>query len=136
MARITAALLEEQRHVEAKRLGGLEVDHQLELDWGLDGKIARLLTLEDAIGIDRRAPKIIGHVNSVGQQAAEFSEEAVRINGRAAVGTSQRYDLYAMGIREAIRHRDKATIRLACLRGNNNECENDGDGARLLQQRG
>jgi ABC-type uncharacterized transport system substrate-binding protein len=42
----------------------------------LYGKLARLLTLEDSIGIGRRAPKIIGHLNSVGQHAADFSEEA------------------------------------------------------------
>src|SRR6516162_1085367 len=90
--------LQRQWHGKTERFGGLEVDHQLELDWGLDGKIARLLALEDAIGIGRRAPKVIGHVNSVGQQAAKFSEEAVRIDGREAVASSQRYDLYAMGI--------------------------------------
>ena len=71
-----------QRHVEAERLGGLEVDHQLKLDWGLDGKLARLRALEDAIGIGRCAPKIIGQVKSVGQQAADFSEETERIDGR------------------------------------------------------
>ena len=64
-----------RRHVEAERLGGLEVDHQLELDRGLDGKLARLRALEDAIGIARRAPIIIEQVISVGQQAAEFSED-------------------------------------------------------------
>ena len=63
------------RHREAERLGGLEVDLQLELDRGLDGKLARLRALEDSIGIGRRAPIIIELVNSVGQQAAEFSEE-------------------------------------------------------------
>ena len=68
-----------QRHLEAERLGGLEVDHQLELGRGLDGKLARLLALEDAIGIGRRAPKIINQVNSVGQQAAEFSEDTEMI---------------------------------------------------------
>jgi len=59
-----------QRYVEAKHVGGLEIDHELELDWGLDGKLARLRALEDAIGIGRRAPKIIKPVISVGQQAA------------------------------------------------------------------
>ncbi len=39
---------------KAERLGSLEVDDQLELDWGLDGKLARLLALDDAIGICRR----------------------------------------------------------------------------------
>ena len=45
-------------HGKAERLCGLEVDHQLELDWGLDGKLARFLALEDAIDIGRRSPKI------------------------------------------------------------------------------
>src|ERR1700736_4770172 len=58
---MVGALLEEQRHVEAERLRGLEIDRQLELDRGLDGKLARLLALEDAIGIGRRASKIISH---------------------------------------------------------------------------
>jgi hypothetical protein len=56
---LVGELLEMQRHVEAERLGGLEIDHQLELDRGLDGKLARLRALEDAIGIGRRAPEII-----------------------------------------------------------------------------
>ena len=47
---LVGTLLEKERHVEAERPGGLEVDHQLELDRGLDGKIARLRALEDAIG--------------------------------------------------------------------------------------
>jgi hypothetical protein len=42
---LVGALLEKPRHVEAERFGGLEVDHELELDWGLDGKPARFLAL-------------------------------------------------------------------------------------------
>jgi hypothetical protein len=42
---LVGALLEMERHVEAERLRGLEVDHQFELDRGLDGKLARLLAL-------------------------------------------------------------------------------------------
>jgi hypothetical protein len=34
---LVGALLELQRHAEAERLGGLHIDHQLELDQGLDG---------------------------------------------------------------------------------------------------
>ena len=64
-----------ERDVEAQRLGGLEIDHQLELDRGLDRKVGRLRALEDAIGIGRRASIIIDRVVSVGQQAAKFSEE-------------------------------------------------------------
>ena len=54
---LVGALLEMQRHVKAECLGGLEVDNQLELGWGLDGKLARLRAPQDAINIDRRAPK-------------------------------------------------------------------------------
>src|SRR3954449_10800410 len=97
------ALLELNGYIEAERLGGLEIDHQLELDRSLDGKLARLGALEDAIGIRRRAPKIIDHVISVGQQAAEFSEETVRIEGRETVASRQRCDLRAMGVQERIR---------------------------------
>src|SRR6266516_1233593 len=101
------------------RRGSPEIDHQLELGWKLDGKFAGLRALEDAIGIDRRAPKIIGQVNSVGQQAAEFSEETERIDGRETVASRQRYDLYSMREREVVRHHDQDAIRPASLRGNN-----------------
>jgi hypothetical protein len=57
---LVGALLEMQRHVETERLGGLEVDHQLELDRGLDGKLVRFRALEDTIGIGRRAPITVG----------------------------------------------------------------------------
>src|SRR6266478_2189491 len=82
---LVGALLEMQRHVEAERLGGLEIDYQLELYWGLDRKLARLRAPQNLIHIRRRAPKIIGRVISVGQQAAEFSKEPVRIDGREKV---------------------------------------------------
>ena len=69
------------RHIEAKRLGGLEVDRQLELDRALDGKLARFRALKDAIGIGRGAPKIMDQISSVGQQATELSEVTERIDG-------------------------------------------------------
>jgi hypothetical protein len=65
--------------LSSNRLGGLEVDNQFELDRGLNGKLARLLALEDAIDIDCRAPIGIELVNSIGQQAAEFSEGSARL---------------------------------------------------------
>jgi hypothetical protein len=56
--RVGTLLEEEHWHVEAERLGGLEVDRQLELDRDLDRKLARLVALEDAMGIGCRAPKL------------------------------------------------------------------------------
>src|SRR4029453_10939490 len=89
---LVGALLKQRRHVEAERLGGLEVDHQLELDRGLDWKLARFCALEDAIDIRRRGPKIIDQVISVGQQGADCSELTVRIDGWEAVAGRQRCD--------------------------------------------
>src|SRR5215510_12351709 len=74
-------------HFEPERLGGLQVDHQLELDWGLDRKLTCLLSLEDAIDITRRAPKIIVLVNDVGQQATDFSEVTVWIDSRETIAS-------------------------------------------------
>jgi hypothetical protein len=39
---IVGELSELHRHIQAERFGGLEVDHQLELGRGLDGKLAPL----------------------------------------------------------------------------------------------
>ena len=63
------------RHGERKRLRGLEVDHELELDWCLNGKLARFRTAQHAINIVRRKPKLIALLISVAQQAAEFGEK-------------------------------------------------------------
>jgi hypothetical protein len=84
---LVGELLELHWHIEAERLGRLEIDDKLELGWRLHWKLARLLALEDAIDIGRRAPKIIGPVNAVGQQAANFSEETEWIDGRETIAS-------------------------------------------------
>src|SRR5262245_54484523 len=103
------------RDFDAERPRGFEVEHQLELDGGLDRKLARLLALEDAVDVAGRPPIIIEHVISVGQEATDFSVQTVWIDGRETVANSQRCDFYAMGVQERIRHHDNAAIRLVCL---------------------
>jgi hypothetical protein len=61
---------ERRRHVEAQRLGGLEVDRQLELGRKLNWKISRFFTSQDAIDIRRGSSIHIDRVNAVGHQAA------------------------------------------------------------------
>ena len=78
---------ERRRHFKAERLRGLEIDHQLELGRRLNWQLGRFLALEDAIGIGRREAKIIELVNSVGQQAADFSEDSARIDGRETIAS-------------------------------------------------
>ena len=46
---LVGALLEQQRYLEAKCLGGLEVNDQVELHRKLHGKISRLLAFEDSV---------------------------------------------------------------------------------------
>src|SRR5262249_44882112 len=46
---VVGALPQEQRHVEAERLGGFQIDHQLELVRSLDGELARFCALEYAV---------------------------------------------------------------------------------------
>jgi hypothetical protein len=45
------------RHVEAARLGGLEIDDQLIFCWRLDRQVARLFSPEDAVDITARRPR-------------------------------------------------------------------------------
>ena len=78
-----------------------------------DRQIGRLLALEDAIAIGRRAPKIIGRVISVGQQAANFRELMERIDRGNTVARGQRCDLHAMVGQENIRHRDQTAVWVA-----------------------
>jgi hypothetical protein len=56
---LVGALLEQRRHVQAERLRSFEIDGQHEINWGLNGKVARLLALENAISVLCCAPKII-----------------------------------------------------------------------------
>src|SRR5215471_7718373 len=108
-----------QRHVEPELLGGLQIDNQLKLGRGLDRKFARFCAPQDAINVDRRAPKIVNKVISVGQQTANLSVETRWINGGKTVTRSQRRDLLSMDRQESTRHHDKPTIRLACIAGDN-----------------
>jgi hypothetical protein len=55
---LVGALLHEKRHLQPKRLGRLKVDNQFVLGRRLNRQLARLLALEDAINVARRAPEV------------------------------------------------------------------------------
>src|SRR5215813_1833213 len=73
---VVGALPQEQRHVEAERLGGFQIDHQLELVRSLDGELARFCALEDAVTIGCCTPELAEWINAVGHQAAGFGKES------------------------------------------------------------
>ena len=60
-----------------------------------------LLPLEDAIDIGRKL-EMMARLTSVGQQTAGLSEETPRTDGWQTVASSQRDDLHAMDIHEAM----------------------------------
>src|SRR6516225_645777 len=72
-------------NLEAKRLGGLEVDGQFELRWLLNGKIGRLGSLEDAIDIRSRTPEIVEGIRSIRHQATSRDAYPVGEDGRHSV---------------------------------------------------
>src|SRR5215471_5715367 len=62
---LVGALLEQRWNLETERLGGFQVDDELELDRELDGKVTRLLAFEDSVHIGRGAPIIVTDVVAV-----------------------------------------------------------------------
>src|SRR6516164_3390753 len=114
---LVGAREQRRRHLDAERPGGLQIDDKLEFDGGLNGKVARLFALQDAIRIGRRAPKIIGPVLSVGEQPTKFSEKTLSINGRESIASRQRCNLRAVSDRERVQNHEKAAIRFAGLCG-------------------
>ena len=65
-----------RRDGEAKRLGGLEVQHQLVPRRRLHRQVGGLLALEDAIDIAGRAPGQVDQIGPIGDQAAAGNEGA------------------------------------------------------------
>jgi hypothetical protein len=65
-----------QRDGDAQRLGGLEVDEELDLGCLLDRQVRGLFALEDVIDITCRAPELVDRIGPVGDQAADLSRRA------------------------------------------------------------
>src|SRR5262245_58810687 len=100
-----------RRYFEAERLGGLQVDYQLVLRWGLHGEVSRFLAPQDAIDVAGRAAVRVDRVGPVGDQAARSGIEAERVDRRQAEPGSQRDDQVAMHVCEPARRNDQAAIR-------------------------
>ena len=69
---LVGELLKLQRHVEAKRLGRLEVDNDLEFRWMLHRQISGLRAPEQFIGVYSPLPELVSRIEPVGDQSALF----------------------------------------------------------------
>jgi len=63
-----------RREREAKRLGRLEVDDQLECSRLLDGEIGGFGALENLVDIGGGTPIVVGPTRSIGQETADLHE--------------------------------------------------------------
>jgi hypothetical protein len=62
------------RDRQAERLGGLEVDHEIELGRLLDGEICRVGPLQNLRDEARRAPLHLGEIRTVGHEPSRFRD--------------------------------------------------------------
>jgi hypothetical protein len=65
-----------QRHIEAERLGGLEVDEDFEFRWMLHGQIGGFYAPEYLISIDCPLSELIDRIEAIGDQSKRFLAEA------------------------------------------------------------
>jgi hypothetical protein len=80
---------------EAERLGGFQVDDEMELGRLLHGQIRRLRTLENPAAVDADLAECVGPVRSVAHQPASCGKGAVDVDRRQTVLQRQRRNLGA-----------------------------------------
>src|SRR5437660_453652 len=88
------------REREAKRLGGLHVDDQLDFRDLLDREVGRFLALEDPAGVGADNTKVARKTASIAHQTAGRGELAILVDRGHRVAERQRGELLAPAIEE------------------------------------
>src|SRR5262249_43427617 len=91
-----------RRNVETKRLGGLEIDDELELGRLNDRKVAHLASLEDARNIGAGLSVAVREACAVAHQATVPHECLLLVDGWEGMLCSQRHDVVAAAVEEWI----------------------------------
>src|SRR5262249_39740943 len=90
------------RYVEADLFGGLPINNQFELGWGLHRQLGRLGTFENAVNIGGRTLKQIVDIDSIRDQPLPFHHETIWIDGRDTVARCESDDQLVMSHRENV----------------------------------
>src|SRR5438309_6314353 len=83
---LVSAYHEGQRHVDAERLGGFEVDDQFKPAGLLDGELGRLGALQDLVHIHRAAPKQVIDVRAICDETTDLDKLQRLGHERQSVG--------------------------------------------------
>src|SRR5262245_9884691 len=113
---LVSAAKQGRRNREAERLGGREVDDELELRRPLYGQIAGLRPLENLIDIACRAAKHVGDAHAVGHEAAVPDVVAEFVHRRETVTSGERDEKTPMNIEPGARE-DLNGLGVAITRG-------------------
>ena len=103
-------LLEMHRHVEAQRLGGLEIDDELIFRRRLHWHVGWFLALEDAVDVAGRAPVQVNPIRPIGEQAAGGDEGAIEVDCGELVPRRKRDDQTAINKTRPAGGHDQSTI--------------------------
>ena len=90
------------RDAEAKRLGGLHIDHEFEPNGLLDRQIGRLGAFEDLAGVDTDLAIAIADADAVAHEPAGSDVIAELIHRRQLELRRQRHDPFAPRIEEGV----------------------------------
>src|SRR5262245_50449078 len=88
--------------LDPERLGGLQVDHELELGGLLDGQIGRLFAFQNSTSIHSRQPIQFREATTVADEAARCGELATLVDCRQRIFQGERSEMSSAGIEKWI----------------------------------
>src|ERR1700730_16201091 len=83
-------------HIDSKRLGGFEIDHQLELGWPLDWQLTGVCACKNPSDIRRGLREDRRKIRTIGHQAAELWKRIEKADRRQSIVQGEISDVRAL----------------------------------------